>query len=340
MSTAAPVIAVVIPAYHVARHLPDLIKRIPEIVGWIIVVDDCSKDDTAAVAIDLQRVDPRIELVRHVINQGVGGAMATGFETALKTPAKIIVKVDGDGQMAPERIAALVRPITEGRADFAKGNRFRHLESLRSMPAVRRLGNLGLSFAVKVGSGYWRSFDPTNGFIAIRREVLAAINLAALDKRYFFEISLLGQLSLLGAVVRDVSMPAIYGNETSHLRVKKIAMEFPRKLVAMTVRRVLYRKLSFDFTMDGLYLMLGIPSLIFGAIFGAIKWHKYAALSTPAPTGTIMIAVLACMAGIQFVTAALALDILSEPSEPIADGTLEPAVPEVSAPSSSARGVA
>lgn len=320
-------IAVVIPAYECERHLRALVDRMPRFVETIVIVNDCSKDGTGVLIEALRAKDARIVAVHHEVNQGVGGAMISGFRAALRTSARIVVKVDGDGQMAPERIAALVTPLLEGRADFAKGNRFRHVAALRSMPFLRRFGNLALSFAVKLGSGYWKMFDPCNGFIAVRREVLAAINLDKLEKRYFFEISLLHQLSLVGAVVRDVGMPAVYGSETSHLRIKRILLEFPPKLVAITLRRVLYRKLGFDFSMDGVYLLAGAPLLAFGCIFGAVKWYHYASLGVPAPTGTIMVALLAFVVGVQFLTAAAALDILAEPSEPVSGRTIEAAVP-------------
>ncbi len=320
-------IAVVIPAYECERHLRGLVERIPGFVKTIVIVNDCSQDGTGTLIEALRAKDARIVTVHHEVNQGVGGAMVSGFRAALTTSAQIVVKLDGDGQMAPERIAALVMPLLERRADFAKGNRFRHATALRSMPLFRRFGNLALSFAVKLGSGYWKMFDPCNGFIAIRREVLAAINLDQLEKRYFFEISMLHQLSLVGAVVRDVGMPAFYGSETSHLRIKRVLLEFPPKLVAITLRRVMYRKLGFDFSMDGVYLIAGLPLLAFGGIFGAAKWYHYASAGVPAPTGTIMVALLAFVVGVQFLTAAAALDILAEPSEPVSGRTIEAAVP-------------
>lgn len=320
-------IAVVVPAYNCERHLVDLLARMPSFIQTIILVNDTSTDGTGLLIEALRAKDRRIVTVHHSVNQGVGGALISGFRAALTTNARIVVKVDGDGQMAPERIEALVQPLMQKRADYAKGNRFRHHSALRSMPPMRRFGNLGLSFAVKLGSGYWKMFDPCNGFVAIRSEVLRAINLERLERRYFFEISMLHQLSLVGAVVRDVSMPAFYGTEVSHLRIKRILFEFTPKLVAITLRRILYRKLGFDFSMDGLYLLAGVPLLLFGMIFGALKWYHYAAMEVPAPTGTIMVALLPFIVGIQFLIAAASLDILSEPSEPLSGRAIDAADP-------------
>lgn len=320
-------IAVVVPCYQVERHLAALVARMPPFVSDVVLVNDASTDGTAHLVESLARSDRRVTGVHHMENTGVGGAMVTGFRKALELGADVVVKIDGDGQMPPEKIPLLIRPLLDDRADYVKGNRFRHGDALRKMPFARRLGNLALSFAVKLGSGYWRSFDPCNGFVAIRREVLAVINLDAVDRRYFFEISMLGQLSLVGAVVRDVAMPAIYGDEVSHLRIKRVLREFPSKLLAMTVRRWVLRKLTFDFTMDGLYLFAGVPLIAFAAIFGGINWYHYGKLGVPTPTGTIMIATLALVIGVQFLVQAVSLDILSEPSEPVSDRWPESAMP-------------
>ena len=129
--------------------------------------------------------------------------------------------------MDPAHIPALVKPLILGKADYVKGNRFRDFQSLQQMPIVRRVGNLGLSFLTKAATGYWGIFDPTNGFFAIRAEVLAQLPLDKLDRRYFFETSMLANLYLLGALVMDVPIPARYRNETSNLSIRRTLIEFP-----------------------------------------------------------------------------------------------------------------
>lgn len=280
-------IVTVIPAYRVQDTIASVLKDLPAYIEHIIVVDDASPDSSANLVAAAAQQDSRIVLVRHEKNQGVGGAMISGFRKALELGAKIIVKLDGDGQMDPAHIPALVTPLVLGKADYAKGNRFRDFVSLRNMPIVRRVGNLGLSFLTKAATGYWNIFDPTNGFFAIRAEVLTQLPLEGIDKRYFFETSLLANLYLINAFVVDVPIPARYGNETSHLSIRRSLFEFPLKLFSTLVRRILLKYYIYDFSIISLYIVTSIPLLLFGFIFGAIKWIDYASRNIPAPTGTV-----------------------------------------------------
>ncbi len=312
-------IVTVIPAYRVQDTIASVLKDLPAYIEHIIVVDDASPDSSANLVAAAAQQDSRIVLVRHEKNQGVGGAMISGFRKALELGAKIIVKLDGDGQMDPAHIPALVTPLVLGKADYAKGNRFRDFVSLRNMPIVRRVGNLGLSFLTKAATGYWNIFDPTNGFFAIRAEVLTQLPLEGIDKRYFFETSLLANLYLINAFVVDVPIPARYGNETSHLSIRRSLFEFPLKLFSTLVRRILLKYYIYDFSIISLYIVTSIPLLLFGFIFGAIKWIDYASRNIPAPTGTVMLPTLCVILGIQIMLSAIEIDMKSTPSQPICD---------------------
>ena len=312
-------IVTVIPAYRVQDTIASVLKDLPAYIEHIIVVDDASPDSSANLVAAAAQQDSRIVLVRHEKNQGVGGAMISGFRKALELGAKIIVKLDGDGQMDPAHIPTLVTPLVLGKADYAKGNRFRDFVSLRNMPIVRRVGNLGLSFLTKAATGYWNIFDPTNGFFAIRAEVLTQLPLEGIDKRYFFETSLLANLYLINAFVVDVPIPARYGNETSHLSIRRSLFEFPLKLFSTLVRRILLKYYIYDFSIISLYIVTSIPLLLFGFIFGAIKWIDYASRNIPAPTGTVMLPTLCVILGIQIMLSAIEIDMKSTPSQPICD---------------------
>jgi glycosyltransferase involved in cell wall biosynthesis len=312
-------IAAVIPAYRTQAHIESVLRGLPAYLKHILVVDDASPDSTAALVAAAAKRDRRIRLIRHPANRGVGGAMVTGFEHALALGAQIVVKIDGDGQMDPAQLPALLTPLIEGRADYAKGNRFRDFEALRRMPVIRRLGNMGLSFTTKAASGYWNCFDPVNGFFAIRAEVLRRLPLAQLDRGYFFETSMLAHLYLQGAFVLDVPMPARYGSEISSLSVYRVAVEFPLKLAATFLRRLALKYFVYDFSMMSIYLLAGIPLLLFGLIFGITKWIEYARLGTTAPTGTIMLATLPVILGIQILLSAIEIDMNAVPRQPITE---------------------
>src|SRR5215212_1993872 len=167
-------IAVVVPCYQVGRHIADVVRSLPALVDDIVVVDDGSPIPVAEALGGI--ADPRVLLIRHDVNRGLARAMGTGFAAALRTGAHVVVKMDGDGQMDPAHLPRLLAPIVDGTADLCKGNRFLHRRLMIQMPMLRRIGNLALSFLAKAATGYWQIFDPTNGYVAVRRELLEAID--------------------------------------------------------------------------------------------------------------------------------------------------------------------
>ena len=309
-------IAAVVPAYKVEREIGSVLTSLPDFVQHIVVVNDKSPDSTAEIVRSEAQRDPRILLLSHEQNRGVGGAMVTGFRKALELGSQIVVKVDGDGQMPSDRIPDLLRPLIEGEADITKGNRFRDFRALGVMPNVRRVGNAALSFLAKAATGYWNCFDPTNGFIALRTDLLRSLPLERLDKSYFFEISLLSRAYLHDAVVQDVPIPAQYGGEVSNVSVGRVILSFPPKLLQVLIRRILLKYFVYDFSLVSIYLMVGLPLLVFGLVFGGVNWIQFSRLGTPAPTGTIMLATLPIILGFQLLLSAIGIDIQSVPKVP------------------------
>ena len=179
-------IFIIIPAYYAKETIQTVLESIPDFVHTIIVVDDCSPDNTTEIVKRCQQIDSRIVLVRHDRNQGVGGAVQTGYLLALEKGANVIVKMDSDGQMSPAYLQKLIDPIIAGDTDYTKGNRFLHEKELMRMPIMRRTGNLSLSFLTKMASGYWNIFDPTNGYTAISAEATRTLNFERLSKGFFF----------------------------------------------------------------------------------------------------------------------------------------------------------
>ena len=176
---------------------------------------------------------------------------------------------------------------------------------------------MGLAFLAKAATGYWNLFDPTNGFSAIRAEALEQLPLDKLDRTYYFETSMLANLYLLGAVVKDVPIPARYQGEGSNLLIHRILFEFPPKLIVTFIRRLILKNFIYDFSIGSIYLLISIPLLIFSLVFGISKWIHYASLNIPAPTGTVMLPTLAMILGIQLLLSAIEIDIRSVPREPI-----------------------
>jgi dolichol-phosphate mannosyltransferase len=321
-------VAAVVPAYNVESELAQVLRTMPRTFRTIVVVDDASRDDTHAIAQTCASIDSRVLVVRHDRNRGVGGAMATGFHTAIEAGADIVVKIDGDGQMPLWLVPQLVLPLARGEADYTKGNRFRDFAALRQMPPTRRLGNVLLSFLSKAATGYWHCFDPTNGFIAIRADVLSQIPLHKIDPTYFFETSMLSNLYLAGAVVKEVPIPARYAGERSSLRIGRVLGTFPFKLLASLARRIALKNFVYDFNLESLHLAAGLPLFLGGVIYGGWNWLWYARHHLGAPTGTVVLPALAIMLGVQFLVSAATLDLQSVPREPVNTGPLvQPDVP-------------
>ncbi len=310
-------IAAVLPAYRVEREIPSVLRGLPRYLKHIIVVDDASPDRTSELVARLVKRDRRLLLLQHEQNQGVGAAMITGFRKALELGAQVIVKIDGDGQMDTSNLPDLLAPLILGRADYTKGNRFRDFVALRQMPLIRRVGNMGLGFLTKAATGYWNLFDPTNGFFAIRAETLAQLPLDQIDHGYYFETSMLANLYLLGAVIQDVPMPARYKGEVSSLLIQRVLFEFPPKLVGTFLRRAVLKNFIYDFSMISIYLLCGLPLLLFGLIFGGYKWIQYARLGIAAPTGTVILPTLSVLLGIQLLLSAIESDLRSVPRQPL-----------------------
>lgn len=310
-------IAAVIPCFRVEREIQSVLRGLPKYIKHIIVVDDASPDSTSEIVTSVAKKDKRIVLICHESNKGVGGAMVTGFRKALELGAQIVVKVDGDGQMDTTRMPEMIAPLIQGQADYTKGNRFRDFQSLQQMPLIRRIGNMGLGFLSKAATGYWNLFDPTNGFVAIRSDVLSQLPLKGIDKSYYFETSMLANLYLLGAVVKDVPMPARYRSEVSNMLIHRILFQFPPRLFRTFVKRIVLKNFIYDFTMGSVYVLVGAPLFLFGLIFGIVKWIHYASLNIPAPTGTVMLPTLSVLLGIQFLLAAIENDLRSTPKEPL-----------------------
>src|SRR6187455_2578964 len=298
------IITVVIPCYNVSKHIEDVINQLPVEVSWIIAVNDCSKDDTENKLIRLAEKNKKLVFINHEVNQGVGGAMLTGFKKSLDFNSDITIKMDGDDQMDSSLIPKLIKPLAENKADYTKGNRFRDFKALKKMPAIRRIGNLGLSFMIKVASGYWNIFDPNNGFIAIRNEMLKTINISKIHKRYFFESSMLIELYHSEAVIQEIPMKAKYGDEVSHLSLTRTLLGFPPKLLKAFIRRIILKYFLFDFNIASLYILFGLPLFIIGLIYGIVNYVEYGSSHTQAPTGTVVIPTLLIIMGFQLLLSA------------------------------------
>ena len=309
-------IAVVIPCYCVRNHILEVISQIGNVVDYIYVVDDKCPEKSGVYVVD-NCFDQRVRVIFNAANIGVGGSVIKGYEAARLDGMDIVIKIDGDGQMDPKILEDFINPIICGEADYTKGNRFYDLEHINRMPKLRLLGNSTLSFINKISSGYWDIFDPTNGYTAIHKDLIDKISFGRVSSRYFFESDMLFRLNILKAVVVDIPMSAKYGDEKSGLKISSIIGEFLLKHIRNFAKRVFYNYYLRDMSLASIELPLGLLLLFFGSIYGVYQWYLFSSIGKTTPLGTVMIASLSMLFGLQFVLAFLAYDIAAVPRRAI-----------------------
>jgi len=307
-----PRIAAVIPSYRASRHVLGVLARIGPECQAVYVVDDACPEGTGDL-VQRECKDPRVVVLRHRENQGVGGAVITGYRAALEAGATVLVKLDADGQMDPAGIPHLVAPIIAGEADYTKGNRFFHPEGLEAMPLARKIGNAAVSFLNKVSSGYWDVFDPTNGYTALHAAVARHLPLDKVARRWFFESDLLFRLGTLRAVVLDVPMRAIYGDERSNIVASRAVPEFAFGHLRNTLKRIGYCYFLRNFNFASLELVLGLLCVTGGTVFGIRSWIEGSRHAVPTTSGTVMLAALPILLGVQLLLGFLNHDLESTP---------------------------
>jgi len=303
-----------------------LIRSIgPEVHSIYCIDDECPEGSGDLV--ERECPDSRVKVIRHTENAGVGAATFTGYRAAVNDGADVIVKLDGDGQMDPSLLRYFVLPILAGQADYVKGNRFYYLEHSRGMPRLRLFGNTALSFMTKVSSGYWDVFDPTNGYTAIHGAVARLIIERPVATRFFFESDMLFHLNLARAVVVDVPIEAHYGFESSNLSIGGAIVPFTFKHMRNTVRRITVQYFVRDFSLASVNLLSGLLASLFGCVYGVYGWVNSSIGEQPATAGTVMVAALPIIVGVQLLLSFLSYDIQNVPRHPLHPRLAEPARP-------------
>lgn len=309
-------IAVVIPCFKVKQYVLGVISSIGKEVGSIYCVDDACPEQSGNFIESIVK-DPRVKVIYHSENQGVGGAVMSGYKAALKDGAEIIVKIDGDGQMDPALIPRMVLPIIENIADYTKGNRFFLMKYLKGMPVIRKTGNAVLSLMSKFSTGYWDIFDPTNGYTAIAASVASELQFDKISRRYFFESDMLFQLNILRAVVKDIPIKAKYQGETSSLKINKILFDFLNRHCSNFVKRIFYNYLIRNFTLGSIELFLAFFSITTGIVIGGTNWISSINSGVAATSGTVMLSALPIVIGFQLLLAFFGEDINMVPRVPV-----------------------
>lgn len=303
-------VVVVVPAYNEEALVGRVLETMPAFVDAIVVVDDASTDGTALeLAAWAERLGPRLVVHRHARRSGVGRAIATGYRIALDRDADVVAVMAGDGQMAPGELPAVLDPVVEGRADYAKGNRLFTGEAWRRTPKVRYLGNAFLSLGTKIASGYWHVADSQAGYTAISRAALEALDLDALYPRYGYPNDLLIRLNVLGARVADVPVTPVYGiGERSSMHIWRVIPPISWLLLRGFFWRLGQRYVVRDFHPLVFFYLSGVLLLAAGLALGALE--TYLKLTTGAiAIASIVLAALLITSGLHMLLFAMWLDM-------------------------------
>ncbi len=241
-------VAAVVPSYNEESQIARVIETMPVFVDHIVIVNDASRDRTAAVVEDGRKRDGRVVLINHEVNQGVGGAIATGYKWARDRGVDVAVVMAGDGQMAPEDLPNLLDPVVSGEVDYSKGNRLFTGEAFKEIPKIRYFGNAALSFLTKIASGYWHIADSQTGYTAINKQALQTIDWDRMYKRYGQPNDLLVRLNIYRFKVRDVPIKPVYNvGEISRLKIRKVLFTISWLLVKLFLWRMREKYIIRDF---------------------------------------------------------------------------------------------
>jgi glycosyltransferase involved in cell wall biosynthesis len=302
-------LAAIVPAYNEEKQLHLVVSTMPDFVDHIVIIDDKSTDGTADKVRELMAQDQRVVLLSHEVNQGVGGAIATGYKWARDREIDMAVVMAGDGQMDPSDLPNLCDPIATENVDYSKGNRLVYKEAYEMIPKVRFFGNAILSFLTKIASGYWHVADSQTGYAVISLKALKAIDWDKMYKRYGQPNDILVRLNAEDMRVRDVPIRPVYNiGETSGFKPRQVLWPISRLLLKMFAWRMWKKYMIRDAHPLFLFILMGLALLSLGFLFFLrllYLWISQAQM----PEITLIILLFSCTLGIQFFLFGLWMDM-------------------------------
>ncbi|WP_135610676.1 glycosyltransferase family 2 protein [Methanococcoides sp. AM1] len=299
-------IGVVVPAYNEEKLIKATVDGIPHYVDRIYVINDASTDNTAKVLEALN--DPRLFVITHEINKGVGAAIVNGYKQALKEEVDVVAVMGGDNQMNPAQLPKLLMPIIEGRGDYTKGNRLFSTEYRGGMSGFRLLGNSMLTFITKIASGYWNIMDPQNGYTAISKEALGEIGLDEIYTYYGYCNHMLVRLNAFGFRTLDVVMPAKYGQEKSTIKYGPYIGKVSTMLFRKFLWRLKMKYMVLNFHPLVLFYILAMAFLPVGVLFG-LSMLIATLMHWPVSANLVILDALILISGTQFLLFAMLFDM-------------------------------
>jgi glycosyltransferase involved in cell wall biosynthesis len=300
-------VAVVVPAYDEERLVGETLRGIPGFVDRVYVVDDASKDATAERAAEVG--DPRVEVIRHERNAGVGAAIVSGYRRALEEGIDVACVMAADNQMDPVELADLVGPVARGEVEYAKANRLVSGEAWTVIPRTRYLGNAVLSLLTKIASGYWHVADSQAGYTAVSSDALRRLDLGRVYERYGFPNDMLVHLNVQNARVRDVPSRPIYDvGETSGIKLRRVVPRISWLLFKGFWWRMLQKYVIRDFHPLVFFYAFGVLMTSLGLLLGVVE-VVLRVLGNEITAATIVLVAVLFIAGLQLTLFAMWFDM-------------------------------
>jgi len=302
-------VAVVVPAFNEEVLIQRVLDSMPPFVDRVIVVDDGSEDGTVQEVERHQNRGPAVLLIRHNENQGVGKAIATGYQRARDEGLDVVAVMGGDGQMDPEDLLAVVTPVVRGEVDYTKGNRLFRVDSWGSIPHLRYFGNSVLSFLTKIASGYWHVADSQCGYTAISKAALDSLPLDKIYPRYGMPNDLLVKLNICNFKVRDISVRPLYGiGERSGIRYWQVIPRISLLLLRGFFERLFYKYVILDFHPLVFFYLLAFLTVPLGLLFGSYLFF-YRLFFGPVAATSALFAAFLLVSGLQSLFFAMWFDM-------------------------------
>ena len=302
-------VAVVVTAYNEEKLVLKVLGTLPDWVDKVFVVDDCSTDKTADIVEEFLSTDPRVNLIRHQENRGVGSAIQSGYRASLENKMDITVVMNGDAQMHPDDLPNIVRPISSGIADYSKGNRLFHGEAWNMMPRHRYIGNAVLSLLTKIASGYWHVADSQCGYTAMSLRGLQSIDIDSIFQRYGVPNDILVKLNIENMRVVDVPIRPVYGiGEQSGIRLYKVIPDISMLLFRCFFKRMFGKYVIRDFHPLVFFYVIGFIAFPIGSGMGVYYFFYRIFVGNVTPVTALFAAFLALM-GLLFLLFAMLFDM-------------------------------
>ncbi len=305
-------IAAVVPAYNEEKLIKKTLLSLNEIVDYIVVVNDGSSDNTLKEIKKISKFDKRIKIIDLKSNHGLGYALKTGLKSASDSSVDLMAIFAGDAQMDPKYLPQMIDNLEERNLDFIKANRFMHLEQLKSMPKYRKIGNIIVTILTKFSTGYYSIFDTQNGYAIYTKDIVNRLPWHLVGDRYEFENTVLIALSIIHAKVGDFAVPAVYGEETSTIKLFSTALKVLIVLYKGFWRRIYYKYVLYNFHPIALFLFSGIFVFTIGILDGIYVLSQRIINNVIPNSGALLPVVLLLIVGFQLLLTAFILDVYEE----------------------------